>query len=104
MEERDMKRASALVVLAFVLAGCVTDDIGGEPPYPGPHWAYGHNAPYVIERPPVSRFSLSIGSGWQRPPFGHAYGHRRHCQPLYALDPFWSRGAHQRYRRVGVAC
>lgn len=99
-----MKRAIALTALAFVLGGCVTDDFDASPPYGAPPWAYGWGGPSIVERPPVTGFSLSIGSGRHGPPYGRAHGYRRPCQPVYAMDPFWSRGPFPRYRQVGVAC
>jgi len=96
-----MRRAVAFACLALVLGGCVTSGEVGSASHGDPFWVHGPRGPYVIEQPASNWFGLSIGSGVRRgPPFGHAFGrHRRGCQPLYALDPFWSR-----YRQVGVVC
>lgn len=97
--------AFACLCLTLALGGCVTSGEVGSASYGDPFWVYGPRGPYVIEPPASNWFGLSIGSGIRHgppfgPPFGQAYGrHRRGCQPLYALDPFWSR-----YRQVGVVC
>ncbi|MFO1190069.1 MAG: hypothetical protein U1E97_10935 [Alphaproteobacteria bacterium] len=96
--------AFACLCLTLALGGCVCN--GGQFSILAiPFGSMARMARASSNRRPASWFGLSIGSEIRHgppfgPPFGQAYGrHRRGCQPLYALDPFWSR-----YRQVGVVC